>query len=245
MRCSELYKRYGFVKSELQRALSAIYEPYITGKLYSLITDPFAIQSDEIIDDAMERLPHMFPDCEVDDLIFDCLRKRLTALFMTGSIQPKPKKRLLCAYSRYVSSGSAETYLSEELECIFSCFSRKTFTYFIDRYFYFDDSTPYSRKYERKIRKLFSGKGDVRPLYVWNRWKSHTPTPATYLFALNSLPDYFLRQISSEEDLLPHPEYDKYFVLTQRFLLRQKALPVLFVMFIVSMIVLLIQTFWH
>lgn len=237
----ELYRKYGFDNTTIQNAIFTNYRPYIRKHLDSMFIDASVIQVDEIIEDVIAQLPQLDMECDIDILVFDCLRKRLTVLLRTDRIQPKPTKKLLSEYHKYILSDSTETYSVEELECIFSCFRRKMFTYLIDRYFYFNDSIMYDNIEEKAIRKLFEGKGDVRPLYLWNRWKPHIVTSETYMYALDQIPLFFLNQISGKGELIPHPKSVEYSVLKTRFLVRQKALPIIIVLFFLSMIVLLLQ----
>ncbi len=238
----ELYRKYGFDNDTVQNILLTIYRPCIANYLNSMFVDASVIQVDEIITDAIAQLPQLDMECDIGVLVFACLRKKLTMLLRIDRIRAKPTKKLLSAYQKCVLNDSNQTYSAEELECIFSCFRRKTFKYFIDRYFYFNDSIEYNSMDEKAIRKLFEGKGDVRPLYLWNRWKPHhSVTPATYMYALDRIPLFFLNQISGSDELIPHPKSKEYSVLQMRFLVRQKALPILIVLFLLSMIVLFLQ----
>lgn len=243
MKRKELYQRYGFDSITVQRAVFENYRPYVVKHLDSMLVDASEIQVDDIIKDAIVRIPQLDMECNIDVLVFDCLRKRLTELLRMGRVQPKPNRNLLNKYKEYILDDFVNAYSDEELECILSCFRRNSFNYFINRYFYFDDLIKYNNREEKAIRKLFEGKGDVRPLYLWNQWKSHAVSSEAYMYALNSIPFFFLNQISGKGDLISHPSANKYSILKTRFLVRQKSLLIIILLFILSMAVLLFQIF--
>lgn len=240
MNQSELYRIYGFVGNAAERAIYEKYKPYAVSTLNSMLEDVSMIQVDEIIQDAIFRIPDLDMECDIELLIYDCLRKKLTESLRAGLVQPKLNRILLNKYKDYILNDHIEAYSDEELECIFSCFQRKTFDYFVEKYYYFNDSIKYSRRQEKIIKNLFEGKGDPRPLYIMNRWKTHTVTPEAYMYALNSIPFFFLNQISGTGIIIPsNPDVYNYFVL--KFQERQKALPIMILLFILFMIVLLFQ----
>ena len=236
----DIYHMYGFAGNAAERAIFEKYRPYVINTLNSMFEDSSIIQVDEIIEDAISKLPELDIESDIELLIYDCLRKKLTELLRAGLVQPKSNRILLNKYKDYILNGHIEAYSDEELECIFSCFQRKTFDYFVEKYYYFNDSIKYNRKQEKVIKKLFEGKGDVRPLYLLNQWRTHTILPETYMYVLNGIPFSFLNQISGTGIIIPsNPDVYNYFVL--KFQERQKVLPIMILLFVLFMIVLLFQ----
>lgn len=69
--------------------------------------------------------------------------------------------------------------------------------YFFQRYYFFDEGTPYNLKYEKAIRRLFEGKGLAAPRFNHFNLSSCPVTPSLYLDVLNYLDTCYLPRLDN------------------------------------------------
>lgn len=110
---------------------------------------------DSILSSVQLRLPEISANCDIEILVFDCLRKDILK-------KAKKDKNFLSTISPSVLENidfNADCDNCELiLECVLSLLSKKQSKYFLDRYYFLKD-LKINNRYERLISKLFRGKG--------------------------------------------------------------------------------------
>lgn len=173
-------------------------------------------------------------DCYI--AIVGCMRAVVIEYIHIGKIA----KEYCCPFlQEYIQDRKNINMIGQkQLNIVLSNFNRKMFDYFINRYYFMRD-IPYNKRMEKKIARLFQGKGNVRPLYVINRFKSVTCTSSAYIQYLTLIDPVFVAQIGKGTFMiLQHSDADEYYYLQIMSNNARRALPFIVLMIIVMLIVL-------
>lgn len=117
---------------------------------------------------------------------------------------PKQSCRLLVNYGKDSEPGPNH---KDELflRMFLSCFTRKQFDYFIQRYYFLDETVLYNHKLEKQIARYLKQRY-VKDKLVRECSDDSIQLENMYVKCLESIPDWFIRQIGDSGVIDWHPD---------------------------------------
>ena len=179
----------------------------------------------KIVGSVLESIDEVGSDCDMGNVIYNNFRNTMLSGAADGSIKILPECKEI---NEFILNGRIDnnSCAEHELNIFLSFLRRKDFDYFINKYYFFKD-IPKNKRIERRIRKTFCGKGNIRMIYTLERMHSKGCNDNYYIQYLMHISNFFLEQIGKKGALIPHPDSLKFYILQRNYIVRRKSLPII------------------
>ena len=157
------------------------YDKYIQKEYMRIVGKEIQQETiDTVLSSVCTRLPEIPMDCDIQILVFDCLRKEILG---------KVRKCALSVNSTVLKevhldiTGGNSAFL---LEAVLPLLTKKQLRYFWDKYYYFHEVN-FNRHHERAISGLFRGKGLAAARFRFLKLLPCRTDPVPYVWYLEHL----------------------------------------------------------
>lgn len=156
MNKAKLFKMTRFSQDSILRILQETYQDSIRQDLIRMLGFSEEKIIDVILQNVHARLPEISTDCEIEHLVFDCVRKEVIRYYKTQPYSTSPIASIL-REARWREDTSTLDDARVDLLMLF--LTKKQRKYFLDRYYYFRQDVTKKTRYEFVISRLINGKG--------------------------------------------------------------------------------------
>ena len=185
MNRQELYRQAGFGAASILQVLRANYTNYVCDEMTKIMGHADADIAEIVLENVYSRLSEIDVDCQIEFLVFDCLRKELLDRCRRTANLRCSAKNLTLREAEISDFHSEKDDLRLDIVLLF--LSIKERRYFLDRYYFLRDDIKFNARYEKTIYRLFNGKGIAAIRFRYFGIPSKTITSKRYVDYLDHL----------------------------------------------------------